>query len=221
MTSAKQDEPQIAWHQVTIIERFSSVLYPLDIVELLKQLPEIGYVVPELVLRGTPEEGKPIATKGDIELILNQDSKIIGVKGRNIESAIESFQQLKQCYFERLDPSPGLATQYLEFEGRGWAKSKSNPTQIFSRFWANNDLLRALGKIIEEDVTNFGLELVPSNKGPNDPEWFHISIQPLIASSSKRYLIRWVWRGADLEQLLKKFSKVNDNLKKLISKIEG
>ncbi len=221
MTSAKKDDLQIVWHQVTIIERFSSVLYPLDILELLKQISTIGYVVPELVLRGTPEADKPIATKGDIDLIINQDNKTIGVKGRDPENAVVSFQELRQFYLERLDPSPGLTTQYVEFDGQGWAKPEKDPTEIYSRFWENFTPLRDLGRILEADVTNFGLQLVPSNKDPNGPEWFHIYIEPLIVSSRKRYRIRWVWRGSDLEQLLMKFSKVDNSLKSLISKIEG
>ncbi|MBE9501119.1 MAG: hypothetical protein KAX23_03735 [Dehalococcoidia bacterium] len=221
MTAGKQAELQIVWHQVTVIERFSSVLYPLDILELLKQIPTIGYVVPELVLRGTLEAGKPIATKGDVELIIDQDKKTVGVKGRDPDNAVESFQELRQFCLERLDPSPGLTTQYVEFDGQGWAKSEKDPTEICSRFWASYTPLRDLGRMLEADVTNFGLQLVPSNKDPNDPEWFHIYIEPLIFSSRRRYRLRCIWRGSDLEQLLMKFSKVEDSLERLISKIEG
>ncbi|MDP2727824.1 MAG: hypothetical protein Q8P59_09810, partial [Dehalococcoidia bacterium] len=63
MADQRQSSLEIVWHQVAVVERFSSVLYPLDIQELLKQIPTIGYVVPELVLRGIPEEHKPLATK--------------------------------------------------------------------------------------------------------------------------------------------------------------
>lgn len=221
MTPEKERGLQIAWHQVTVIERFSSVLYPLDTAELLRQIPTIGYVVPELVLRGTPEEGKPIATKGDVELIINQENKTIGVRGRDPEKAVESFRELREFCLERLDPSPGLMTQYLEFDGIGWAKTKNKPTEICTRFWANYTALRELGKVLERDVTNFGLQLVPPNKDPNDADWFHIYIEPLVPSSASRYRVRWIWRGPDLEQLLKKFSKIADSVQRLISKIEG
>lgn len=221
MAGEKQPGIQIVWHQVVIVERFSSVLYPLDILELLKQIPTIGYVVPEPVLRGTPEEGKPIATKGDIELLINQDNKTIGVKGRDVEKAIASFRELREFYWERLDPSPGLATHYLEFNGHGWAKSRANPTEICSSFWSKYAPLRDLGRFLEAEVTNFGLQLVPPNKDPNDPNWFHIFIEPLVASSSRRYRINWVWRGTNTEELLEKFSKVDQTLQKLIAKLES
>jgi hypothetical protein len=221
MTGGKEPNVHIVWHQVAVIERFSSVLYPLDIFELLKQLPTIGYVVPELVLRGPTEERQPIATKGDIELVINQDNKTIGVRGRDTETVVASFQELRDFYLERLDPSPGLATHYLEFNGQGWVRSKANPTQVCSGFWADYAPLQGLGRLLEMDITNFGLQLVPANRDPNDPNWFHIYIEPLIASSSKRYRIQWIWRGSDTVELLKRFSKVDETLQRLISKIEG
>ena len=221
MSADNKSDLQIVWHQVTVSERFSSVLYPLDFLELLRQIPTIGYVVPELVQRGTIEAGKPIATKGDVELIINTDNKTIGIKGRDPKSAVMSFEELRQFYLERLDTSPGLTTQYVEFNGAGWAKSEKDPTEICTQFWANYAPLRDLGRILQADITNFGMQLVPSNKDPNDPEWFHIYIEPLIVSSRRRYRITWIQRGPHLEQLLTQFSKVDDSLKRLISKIEG
>lgn len=221
MDGEKREEFQVVWHQAAVIERFSSVLYPLDTLELLKQLPAIGYVVPELVLRGTPEEGKPIATKGDIEILINQDNKTIGVRGRNAQKAVESFKELREFYLERLDPSPGLATHYLEFDGQGWAKSHANPTDVCSRFWSDHAALKGLGKALGMSATNFGLQLVPPNRDPNDPEWFHVHIEPQVVSSHKRYRVRWIWRSSDAAELLAKLSKVDETLKKLISKIES
>jgi len=221
MASKKELGVQIVWRQVSVVEGFSSVLYPLDIYDLLRQLPNIGYVVPDLVLRGIAERNQPLATKGDVELIINQDNKTIGVRGRDTEKTVDSFRELRQFYLEQLDPSPGLATRYLEFDGQGWAKSNANPNEVFSNFWGGHIPLRDLSRILGTDATNFGLHLVPPTKDPNDPIWFDISIQPLVVSSSKRYRIRWIWRGAEIEPLLNKFSKVDESLKKLVSKLEG
>jgi hypothetical protein len=152
MMAEKQIE--IVWRKVSIVQRFSSVLYPLDIFELLKQLPTIGYVVPELVLRGTPEANKPIAQKGDIELVIDQANKTIGVTGRELEKALASFKELRQFYSERLDPSSGLATQYIEFDGEGWAKSGNSPVSSFASFWSDCRSLEELGRIDLTPVNN-------------------------------------------------------------------
>lgn len=220
---ANETEPnvKIVWHQVSIIERFSSVLYPLDILELLRQIPTIGYIVPELLLRrGTAEEGKPLATKGDIELLINQDNKTIGVRGRDSEKVNAAYQELRAFWLEHLDPSPGLATQYLEFDGQGWAKAKISPIAVCSTFWANYLPLREFGKLLETEVTNFGLQLTPPNKDPNGPDWFHIYVEPLIVSSDKRYRIRYLYRSPEPEIFLKKLPQIDKALQKILLRLE-
>ena len=212
---------EVNWYVVFIVERFSSPLYPFDVRELLRQLPTIGYIVPEPVLRGTLEPNQPIARKGDVELIINQDNKTIGVKGREIGRTIEFFKELRKFYLEHLDPSPGLLTQYIEFHGEGWAKSGNNPTTTFSSFWANNENLTKLGTIIGMDAVNFGVQLVPPHQDPNSPEWFHIYLEPLVASASMRYHVVYICRGHDVEQLLDQFSQVKELVRGLIIKIEG
>lgn len=221
MATEQKQDVQIVWHQISIIERFSSVLYPIDIIELLRQLPTIGYVVSDLVLRGTPEAGKPVAQKGDIEIAINQDNKTIGVRGREVERTVNAFKELRDFYLERLDPSPSLATQYLELNGEGWAKSGNNPSAVFASFWSDYKPLQKLGILLESDVVNFGVQLVPPNKDPNAPDWFHIYLQPLIPSAAKRYHLRCIWRDTDIEQLLKKFAKVNDIFRNLVKRVEG
>ncbi len=217
----KEPTIQIVWQRVSITEGFSSVLFPLDVFDLLRQLPNIGYVVPDLVLRGTPEANRPIATKGDVELTISQDNKTIGVRGRGPEKIVEAFKELREFYLENLDPSPSLATRYLEFDGHGWVKSKSNPSEVFNRLWKDHKVFHDLSSLLGENVSNFGLELTPPNKDPNDPNWFHINIQPVVVSSNKRYRVRWIWRGENLKELLNKFSKIDETLLKVISKLEG
>ena len=222
MTGNKPSGVQIAWYQVAITERFSSVLYPLDVWQLLREITDIAYVVPNLLLStGQYEAGKPIAVKGDIELILDQDKKTIGVKGRDPEKVVESFQELRDFYTERLDPSSALATHYVEFEGQGWARGRMSPIEVCSRFWANCDAIRNLGALLDAEVANFGIQLVPPEIDPNGPEWFHVAIAPLVPSSSSRYHVAWVWRGADIERLLKRFSRVNQTLQSLVLRLEA
>jgi hypothetical protein len=220
MGMAGKEQVELTWQSISVIQRFSSVLYPLDIYELLREAPTIGYVVSDLALRGTPEINKPVAQKGDIELVGNQDNKTIGVKGRGVDKSIAAFQELQAFYMERLDPSPGLATQYIEFDGRCWAKSGHNPTAVFASFWSDFEPLRELGSVLGEDVSNFGIELVSPNRDPNIAEWFHIDIKPLVPSAAKRYLVRFIWRGPDVKGMLSKFAKIEEILRQLIRRIE-
>lgn len=212
---------QVTWRRVTISQRFSSVLYPLDVFELLRQLPTIGYVVPELVLRGTPEPNKPVAQKGDMELLIDQGNKTLGVAGRDVHKTIASFKELSSLCIERLDLSPAIAIDYVELNGDGWAKTDQSPVSSFSSFWSSCKLFPDLAKAVGEEVVNFGVELAPPYKDPNGPEYFNIILQPLFASATKRYQFNYLKRGANTVTMLDAFAKADDTMKRLIMKIES
>ncbi len=91
----------------------------------------------------------------------------------------------------------------------------------FASFWANSESLTELGTVIGSDVVNFGIQLAPPNRDPNNPEWFHIHVGPHIPSAARRYYVRYTWRGANTEQLIKKFADVDDTVRRLIARIEG
>jgi len=220
MAEGKKTDIDVAWHRVSVIERFSSVLYPINVPQLLWQLPTIGYIVPDLVLRGTPEQGKPIATKGNTELTLNMDNKTIGVIDKDPEKATTAFLELREFYIGRLDLSPP-EVQYVEFDGQGWVRSKESPVRVFSHIWRDSKPIQKLGSILGEDATNYGIEIVPREQDPNNPKWFHVAIHPLPASSLKQYYVRWIWREPNSAQLLKRYAKVNDTLRTMISTIEA
>ncbi len=143
------------------------------------------------------------------------------MSGRDSQKTIDSFKELRNFYIETLDPSGALETQYLEFNGDGWARSGQNPVSKFSSFWAQFKQVQELGKIVGSDVINFGFDLVPSNIDPNGVEWFEIKLEPLFATATKRYHFTYLKRGSDLDKMLIDVAKADDILKKLISKIEN
>lgn len=216
-----QEEPygRIAWLNVNIVERFSCVLYPLELLSLLRQLPTIGYVVPELVLRGTPDPNSPIASKGAVELLINQDNKTLGIRGRTPREALDSFQELRE-FWQNMDPSDKLSTHYVEFDGNGFVQTGENPLRSFERFWSGCAQLEFLGQTLGEDLTNYGVHLVRSGQDPNSEDWLHVQLDPLAVSSNNRYHLRWIWRGADVDSMLNRFATVEVAVGRLLESIE-
>lgn len=212
---------EIVWRRISIIQRFSSVLYPFDIIELLRQLPALGYITPSLTLTVSPDPNQPIAQKGDVELVINQDNKTIGLVGRSIEKTVITFRELYKFYSNTLDPSSGLKEQYIELNGDGWLKTNHNPLSTFTSFWSDFKPLEGFNSVFDTDVINFGIDLVPPNVDPNSVEWFHVTIQPHIPSATKRYNFRFVLRGVDTEAYLDKFSNVENSLVNIVKKIES
>ncbi len=221
MVANNKQKIDLNWSKMHLIERFDTVLYPLDVGEMLRQLPKLGYVVAERILYGARlEEGMPLAIKGDVEIRLNQDNKTIGIMGYNADKILEEFKILRDWWTQQLDPSPNMRTDYVEFDCAGWAKTQQSPLQTFNDWWKGTSKIDRFKKVLQNDVTTFGLSLCPPQTDPNNPRWFHITIDPLIPAANSRYNIRVIWREEDLEAVLNKFKNIDSIVKNIIAEIE-
>lgn len=62
--------------------------------------------------------------KGNVELVFNQDNKVLGVEGRNIIETIDGFNELREFWFKQLALSPIAETHYVELSCEGFRKLK-------------------------------------------------------------------------------------------------
>lgn len=208
------------WISLRLVERFGNVLYPIDLPILLRLLPTIGYVVGKRVLKGVLEPGESLALKGNVELILNQDNKTMGVQGREISEVVDGFSELRNFWLDQLSPSPSAETHYIELGGEGIVRSQKNPTEVFTGFWAQFERIQRLSKTVRFGVVNFGLRLVPQNVDPNNTDWFDLRIQPQVISSANQYYVNIVWRSKNMETALDNFRKVNETIGAVIREVE-
>ncbi|MBI4295351.1 MAG: hypothetical protein HY669_04205 [Chloroflexi bacterium] len=220
MTNNKEQSLRLRWISLRLVERFGNVLYPIDIAVLLRELPKIGYIVPRKVLKGILEPGESLAVKGNLELLINQDNKTLGLQGDKTLEVIDGFSELRSFWLERLNPSPCADTHYIELGGEGMTTSLKNPIEVFAKFWAQCEAIRQLSKTLGFDVVNFGLHLVPPNVDPNRTEWFDLRIDPKVISSSNQYYVNIIWRDSNLETALKHFKEVDDIVATLIKRVE-
>ena len=221
MASSARENVNIKWERVSLIERFATVLYPFEPTELLRELPKLGYIVAERILFGARlESGKPIATKGNVELIINQDNKTLGVMGRDIESVLTEFMNLREFWMKQLDPSPNTRTHYVEIDCDAWAKAQRSPIEAFGGLWEGSARMQRLGKLLKCDVTTFGLDICPPNTDTNSPDWFEIWIHPVVASSNTRYHIKVIWRKQQLDDVLRILKDIDNTVKEVILEIE-
>ncbi len=132
MAPSSREHILLNWETLQLVERFANVLYPFEAADLFRRLPKLGYIVAERILFGARVEvGKPIATKGDVELVMNQDNKTLGIMGRDIESVLTEFKNLREFWTKYLDPSPNTSTHYVEINCSAWAKAQRSPLQAF------------------------------------------------------------------------------------------
>jgi hypothetical protein len=222
MDSSRVENLKPRWRRLRLVERFANVLYPIDLFELLRQLPSAGYIVPQKTLKGIVEPGEAAALKGNIELVANQDNKTLGIEGHEISPAeiIDSFNKLRSFWHEHLDSSQNTETHYLELTGEGLVKTGKNPVKVFGQYWAQFSKMQELNKILGFEASNFGLQLTPTNTDPNSANWFDVRIHPLIVSSTNCYYVNLVWRNEDIDKAIKTFSKMDDTIANLILEVE-
>lgn len=220
MEKVREKVPIIRWVQLRVTERFQNVLFPVDIALLLRSLPQIGYIVSRKVFKGVLEPGEPLATKGNVELIINSANNLLGVEGRDVSELLGSFNELRKFWLEELKPSPEPQTFFAELYGQGVVKSVKNPNGVFTDFWASYEKVQKLSKIVGYDITNFGLRLTPKRIDPNNPDWFDLTLSPHVISSTSHYFLNIVWRDRKLEDALKKFKTTEDVIDSVIKEVE-
>lgn len=222
MDSSRVEKLKPRWRRLRLVERFANVLYPIDLFELLRQLPNAGYIVPKKVFKGVIEPGEAAARKGNVELVVNQDNKTLGIEGHEISPAeiIDSFNELRNFWHEHLDSFQNTETHYLELIGEGLVKTGKNPVKVFGQYWAQFSKMQELNKILGCEASNFGLQLTPTNTDPNNADWFDVRVNPLIVSSTKCYYVNLIWRNRDINKAIKTFSKMDDTIANLILEVE-
>lgn len=220
MNKNQSNELEIKWITIRIIERFMNVLFPIEIPVLLRLLPNIGYIVPSKRLKGVIDPGEALAIKGNNELILNQDNKLLGIEGSSISDILEAFNELRNFWIERINPNPAAETHYVEIAGTGFVGTTTSPSEKFIKFWSGIDRIDNLSKIVGFEITNYGLRLVTQSIEPNDPEWFDLRIQPQVISSANHYYTNIVWRTRELANAIENIQNIENIIKKIIHEIE-
>lgn len=221
----KQPEhPTIHWRRISLVERFSAIVFPLDVEELLAELPELGYIVPADKERLAPQGQqlaltRELATKGELRLRLNQDAKILGVEGKQATEVLEAFKLLRNVCKERLDPSKGFASAFVEIVGTAWATTGKQPSQVFSKVWAGSPVFDKLNQALKMTTTQRGIRLVSSLE-IEAPSYREIDISPLIPTAS-RYHIEVVWREPTLERIFEAMEGLDSTLIRTIQALES
>ncbi len=159
-----------------------------------------------------------LATKGSIEIFTNVQRRVIGVRSETSpKDLLIAFDDLAQIYKEMgIEP---LNLLFHEFIGVFSVASTVNPLKTMKRMNFNKDIIRRIGSIFGEDLANLGMSLTTKNGNPTSLEWFHLNIEPLYSSASKRYRVRIIYRGKR-EEVVAFVKRIEKRIVQIIEKIE-
>ena len=208
--------------------RYDSVLFPIDVVALLKLLPSRGWIVPEKE-QGTDASvtlAKPVA-KGGTQLRVGRGSNVIGVEGDDVEEVMERFRELLDAAADTADPETLGHVMFAEIRCVGTARGRANPIDSLAGFWSaraqTDEFARELrsGFPTVGDVAPYGLRFAPKAENPNQSDWAEISISPVAGSAPRWYHFDVIYRRKDISLVEEATSELRRSVARLIGCIEG
>lgn len=219
--------PSSHTNQATLIERFDSVLYPVDLRTLLDRLPELGWLVP---LRADEDQGISLTdapTKGNSRLRINMGNKTLGVTSNDLSEALENYRELRQSILDLGHLSPEVKTDYVEFRYIGWIRGQSSPVQVFSSWWSGYERVVALGKHLGarlstdvEALSPHGIRFAPAGLDANRPNWAELTLVPLSMSGTQLYSFDLLYRNEDSEMVEAVAETADDLIESVIGTLE-
>ncbi|HEU0022618.1 MAG TPA: hypothetical protein VFR55_13240 [Dehalococcoidia bacterium] len=187
---------------ITIIERYDTVLYPIDQITLFDRLPELGW----LVSRRMDDQGtfslESMPSKGNSHLRLDRGNKSIGIIGNHLAEVLASYKELTGVVRELFDFAGEVGTDYVEFRYIGRLNGSSRPVETFASWWAEAGRAAELGSFLADKLPSdavtmspYGIRFAPSANNANRPNWAELVITPTPAAGSNTYHFDLIYRN--------------------------
>ena len=190
--------------RATLMERFDSVLYPINLFALLDRLPELGWVVEDRV---DDEEGLRVKPpkRGNLRVLIGQEHKTLGVTGNVLSEVVVGYQELLDAARELTDFSPLVTTDYVELRYVGQTKRRNvKPTEALGQWWSRtgyaSDLGSRLAELLPSDSTTlapYGLKFAPAGVDANRSNWTELTLQPVSIAGHVRFHFDLLYRHQD------------------------
>ncbi|MCH8062528.1 MAG: hypothetical protein IH861_08495, partial [Chloroflexi bacterium] len=141
-----QSDLQIWTQIVTMIARYNTVLYPIDLSMLLDQLPESGWIVSrKFDTVGSGQTLDELPTKGNTRLRFDQGNKTIGVAGSDIEETLQTYKELMELIKDSEQLGVDGNIHYVELRIIGKIGSRKSPENVLSQWWSAHSDVSDIG----------------------------------------------------------------------------
>ena len=229
MTTNAEEKQKIEFQNVIVrfSIKFDYVLFPFDIVELIDYLVKAGYapmVPPPPKMLGQnvrlSAKGK-IAQKGDTEIEVNDERGVLAATSPIPISAMQSLNEIIRIIKEKLGVDLTEKAIFYELMGNLDIKTGRNATEMIERISEKNKCMEEIGKILNHDISNYTLRLVPKGQVPSQTEWLDITIEPNIIKPSTTYRVLLIHRSKDKSQMEKFIQSWMENVTNVIKAVEA
>jgi len=217
------DKPKIMTQEARCGVRFNYVIFPIDFRELRHALAKNGYELSSIERIPPPPArisfGGDIARKQQTMVVVETDSGEIGVVGRSLQEAKDSFKELTDVVKSELGISLHENVRFYWFVVHYKIDTGKTPCNEIAKA-ENKDYISRFKQVLGEDISLFSIRLYPKGAIPNQENWFDIAIEPDIMNE-RFYHVGVVFRSSEKGKTETFLKDLEDILLKLIGIIEA
>lgn len=218
-------QPSLLTREAKYLVRLKHVLFPINFRDMRRALARNAY---ELVPIREPIPGRParirwegpVARKGETVVSIDTSLGLIGVTHKTIEEAKKGFEELAEIIEKDLGISLHSNVWYYEVGTHFIIETETPPAHTIAKITKGNPYFSKFAKILEREVSMFSVRLTPSDKIPNQEDWFDINIEQDILLANA-YHIGVMFRNKDRKEVAKFSATLEKDILKLIDVIEG
>jgi len=163
----------------------------------------------------------PIATKEGCNVVLDSDRKILISEGTSNEKIIDILEDLtriaKDDFFVDMDEE----VDYLELTSELDILSDADPREKIEDFFEGIEAIKKFNEILGTKTSLFSIDITPKGETPTSKKWFHITIEPRVATPRRVYYVRAVYRDDNKDAVVKFTREINSKILNLIKIIEA
>lgn len=216
-------QPKVMTQEARYGVRLNYVLFPIDFRELRHALAKNGYELsPAERIPSPPTRlrfGGNVARKGETTVIVESDSGEIGVVGRYLQEAKDSFEELANVIDSELGISLYENVRFYWYIVHYEIDTGKTPRKEIPKT-ENKDYFEKFSRVLGEDFCSFSIRLAPKDAIPNRESWFDIAIEPAILNENL-YHVGVVFRDPDKGKTETFVRDLENIILKLIKVIEA
>lgn len=223
--TGKRDYPVLDITRLSLLVRWSTVVFPVEQWKLLQMLPELGYVPTEAGSQragyGTRLEVTGIVgQKGVVTLILDAQKPGLQIESNDPELAIEELNRIENVLFEQLGFGSEKAAKYYEFDCQVLIWSERSPLDLVRKSMEGLSIIDHVSKAVRMPVAAYSLKVAARDERPSSETWYEVLIEPSSRSPDSAYFAYLVCRMPARKDVLNVANKVSDIFRSIVLGIE-
>jgi hypothetical protein len=186
--------------RMSLLVRWRTILFPFEQSQLIKQLPENGYVLTDEIRNRIPSYGARVevtgvvARKGDVSLIFDTSRPGFQIEGADNESMVDELDILEGMISDSFNVESESIARFYEVDAQALIRSRKSPIEVVRLYGADAGKFEQIGDIIGIETGAYGFKISSMMSQPSDEDWFEMLLEPNSRSPHTDYFAYLILR---------------------------